>query len=361
MLVSHTCRVWLCAESVACVRARCRVVLVETSARVPTGAASCFHVWGCVQKELWPHQREAIAACALWHRRQRSRVLAQFPMGTGKTEVACRVALDFLAARPFGRVLICVSSLAILGQFHRRLSALTRLQIGIEQAQRHAGKERLVVASVSSLRGRLDKYPSQTLLILDEAHHANDDALATLETAKHFDHVLSLTASPWSDGVVEQLGSSERLFLAYSDAASKGMCAQYQILQWAQPSGPFGLVFCKSNAAAKAAAAALPGASWVGIDSGEVSTRLARWRTAQLSILCANRMLWEGFDEPRCAGVWLDRDTHSEIALVQMAGRALRAFPGKAARIYCRTPEQQLRLALAMLRLELPPGVSPRR
>ena len=65
-------------------------------------------------------------------------------------------------------------------------------------------------------------------------------------------------------------------------------------------------------------------------------------------------MLWEGFDEPRCSAVWLDRDTTSDIALVQMAGRALRYLPGKVARIYTRTMEQRLRLAAALLRLDLP-------
>ena len=65
-------------------------------------------------------------------------------------------------------------------------------------------------------------------------------------------------------------------------------------------------------------------------------------------------MPWEGFDEPRCATAWIGRDTESEIALVQMAGRALRHLPGKTARIYTRTPEQRLRLAAALLRLDLP-------
>jgi superfamily II DNA or RNA helicase len=52
--------------------------------------------------------------------------------------------------------------------------------------------------------------------------------------------------------------------------------------------------------------------------------------------------------------VWIDRDTESEIALVQMAGRALRYQAGKVARIYTRSSEQRLRLAAALLRLDLP-------
>jgi len=308
---------------------------------------------------LWPHQHKALEACDRWHRHKRSRVLVQAPPGTGKTEVACRAALSYLAGRPFGRAVICVSSLAILGQFHRRMAALTRIPIGIEQAQREAGRERLVIASVASLRGRLSKYAANTLLVLDEAHHANEAAEVTQETAQHFDHVLSLTASPWSEGVLEELGRSERVTLRYSEALTSGLIAPYELKPWIEPVGPFGLVFCSSNQAAKKAAAELRGASWVGIDSGEVSTRIARWKTGQLGLLCANRMLWEGFDEPRCAAVWIDRDTESEIALVQMAGRALRYQAGKVARIYTRTAESRVRLAAAMLRLDLPCSSSP--
>lgn len=51
--------------------------------------------------------------------------------------------------------------------------------------------------------------------------------------------------------------------------------------------------------------------------------------------------------------VWISRDTESGIALVQMAGRALRYQPGKVARIYPRTPDARVRLAAAMLRLDL--------
>lgn len=302
---------------------------------------------------LWPHQRKALDACQRWHARPRSRVLVEAPPGTGKTEIACRTAIDWVRARPFGRAVICVSSLAILGQFHRRLAALTTTPIAIEQADRHAQTHRLVIASLASLRGRLDRYPSSTLLVLDEAHHANDDALATLQTADHFDHVLSLTASPWSEGALA-LGESERIKLCYSDAMQAGLCAPYELRDWEPPRGPFGLVFCPTNRAARLRAAELPRSTWVGIDSGEVSTRIARWRSAQVAILCANRMLWEGFDEPRCSAVWLDRDTTSDIALVQMAGRALRYLPGKVARIYTRTIEQRLRLMAALLRLDVP-------
>ena len=47
----------------------------------------------------------------------------------------------------------------------------------------------------------------------------------------------------------------------------------------------------------------------------------------------------EGFDETRCPHIWLDKDTDSQVTLVQGAGRALRDRPGKVARLHCVTAE----------------------
>ena len=54
-----------------------------------------------------------------------------------------------------------------------------------EQAQRAAGRERLVIASVASLRGRLSKYSANTLLVLDEAHHAGGAGIGTVKVPFH--------------------------------------------------------------------------------------------------------------------------------------------------------------------------------
>lgn len=63
-------------------------------------------------------------------------------------------------------------------------------------------------------------------------------------------------------------------------------------------------------------------------------------------------MRWRDWQQE---GVWqhlLDRDTNSDIALVQIAGRALRYLPGMVARIYTRTMEPRLRLAAALLQVD---------
>ena len=64
-----------------------------------------------------------------------------------------------------------------------------------------------------------------------------------------------------------------------------------------------------------------------------------------------NRMLLEGFDEKRCANVWIDKDLESQIMIVQMAGRAMRYTDGKVATIYCRTESMLERVRLSLDRL----------
>src|SRR5262249_37751533 len=118
-------------------------------------------------RRLWPHQLRALEVCRELHQGDRSRVLLQFPPGTGKTECAVLIALAWLALRPFGRVIIVVPTEPILLQFFRRLALATTIPIAVEKAERHApAGARLVVASQNSLWSRLHKYAEDTLLIV---------------------------------------------------------------------------------------------------------------------------------------------------------------------------------------------------
>lgn len=298
----------------------------------------------------WPHQAAAIAACEAAHAQPRSRVLVQFPTGAGKTEVAIAAAVRY-ARRPFGRVLLVLQSGPILEQFARRLATQTRLPIAIDKAERHAPYgARLVLASQNSLWDRLTRYDPKTLCIYDECHHANFDAAENLKIAQSFDHVVGLSASPWSRGCEAMFADAARFVLTLDQAQQAGVVAPLSLLPWDAPQGPHGLVFCGSNEGAEASAKKLPGASWVGVNSGDVAARIAAWRAGRHPVLFANRMLSEGFDEPACADVWISVESDSDIRLVQMAGRALRARPGKVARVRCRTPAIARLLRRALLR-----------
>ena len=307
--------------------------------------------------QLWPHQIEALQVCARAHTQRRSRVLVQVPPGTGKTEIAARVALSWVAARPFGRVVVCVSSAPVLEQFARRLRASTRLPIGIERAQLRApSSARLVVATQQSLWGRLAKYPRDTLLIYDECHHGNLDAPENLRLAQSFDHVLGLSATPWSPGCEKLFAESHRVTLPLFQAEQAQLIAPHQILPWTDPAGPLALVFLASNQACEERSRKTPRSTWIGVQVPELQrrARIQHWRAGAVPILYANRMLLEGFDEPRCPHIWLDKETDSQIMLVQMAGRALRYRPGKVARLYCATAEGEEQLRAALQRCNRP-------
>lgn len=105
---------------------------------------------------LWPHQAEAIEVCtSSSRRRHRSRTLVQFPTGTGKTEVAVQVAVDYVTSAPFRRCLIAVSSDSVLQQFYKRLCASTTLPIGRDKAGSHAGTTaKIIVGSRASTAAR---------------------------------------------------------------------------------------------------------------------------------------------------------------------------------------------------------------
>ena len=61
----------------------------------------------------------------------------------------------------------------------------------------------------------------------------------------------------------------------------------------------------------------------------ERKTILTAFREGEISYLCNNQLLTEGFDEPSIDGIILARPTRSHSLFMQMIGRGLRLFPKK--------------------------------
>ena len=310
-----------------------------------------------VSTMLWAHQASALALCRDRQKRDSSRVLVRLPPGTGKTEIGARAALQWVMGGPFRRALVSVPTGQILANFYQRLVNLTRLPVAIERAhQVDLLKSRIVVGSQPTLWSRLAKYADDTLCVIDECHHANIDAPENLRVLDRFRHVVGLSATPWSNGCESLFSAADTFAMTLDDAQRQGFVCEYQVLPWTEPSGPWGLVFCETNADCERRSAAHPGSSWIGVNvsPGLVSARVRAWKGRQLAVLYVNRMLLEGFDEKRCGQVWIAKECESDIMIVQMVGRSLRYAPGKRASIYCCSPTMVDRVQQALYRLNSP-------
>lgn len=306
---------------------------------------------------LWAHQASALDLCRERQRQDGSRVLIRLPPGTGKTEIGARAAIQWVMGGPFRRALISVPTAPILANFYRRLVNLTRLPVAIERAQQiDVLKSRIVVGSQPTLWSRLAKFGDETLCVLDECHHANFDAPENLRIIERFRHVVGLSATPWSNGCETLFSPADTFSMTLTDAQQSGFVCDYTVLPWTEPSGPWGLVFCETNAECERRSSSHPGSSWIGVNvaPGLISARIQAWKGRRLDVLYVNRMLLEGFDEKRCGNVWIARSCDSDIMIVQMVGRALRYVPGKCAAIYCSSPTMVDRVQQAMGRLNQP-------
>ncbi len=305
---------------------------------------------------LWEHQRQAIdLARDTLINSARGRLLVRIPPGTGKTEIAVRIAVEWVHSGNLRKCLVCVPNTRILGQFYSRLVALTPIRVGIEQAGRTAEPSaRIVLASQLSLIHRMSKYGQDVLCIIDEAHHSNFDAPKFLTVVRAFDRVLGLTATPWSSGCSTIFGDSQRFFLSLADAQRLQLACELDVLPWDEPHGPFGLVFCESNRECQQQSERTLSSDWIGVNRTDALNLSAvmRWQSMRIGLLFVNRMLLEGFDSKPCARIWINRSTYSDILLSQMCGRALRYQTNKRASIYCMSDAVMGRVTSALKRLD---------
>ena len=127
--------------------------------------------------------------------------LIQAPPATGKSFVGYAVAARWLTASHLHRVFWAAPSIALCEQAHgsawRYMS--TRAFICRASTTAPRGARFVVTTHQSALRFLAAAQPTD-LLIFDEAHHANQQALANYATCARHSQCLGLSASPWSLG-----------------------------------------------------------------------------------------------------------------------------------------------------------------
>lgn len=324
--------------------------------------------------QLRQYQSQGIHDIRQAFRRAR-RVLGVFPTGAGKTTIIGSIVHDALAKGK--RVIVMAHREELITQISDRLALFGIRSAVIKAGYSEDPSNRVQVASVQSLAGRMDRHHAPDLLIVDEAHHSLAQTYVDILNAWPATRVLGLTATPWRlDGrglgevygalvmgpTVGQLIAEGHLVRArvlgstrgidWSAVASRAGDFDVAALEKAvERSGldgdavrdfarvfPFegtAVAFCVSVAHARRvaeafSAAGIPAAVLTGSDKDAHRKKiLADLATGKIRVLCSVDVISEGFDLPAISAVILLRPTKSLSLFLQQVGRALRPAEGK--------------------------------
>jgi len=338
---------------------------------------------------LRDYQREAVGAVRQAWAEGVRRPAIVLPTGAGKTVVFAHIGAIMYERGV--RSLILAHRDELIEQAAAKVRAVAPgLRVGIVKAERREIRGRdIVVASVQSLarQARRDEVAAAglRLVIVDEAHHAVADTyMAVLRDLGCFE--TDPLAGAYALGVTATLGRTDKVALgqvwervvfkrdivtlirqgylvnakgvrvrvegldlskvarsrgdyrdgalseAMHDALAPAAVARAYVEHAKDRSG---VLFAPTVAMAYEMAEALraEGISAVGLD-GTMATAdrralLAQHARGDVQVICNCMVLTEGWDAPWCSAVVIARPTSSAPLFVQMAGRALRPYPGK--------------------------------
>lgn len=328
---------------------------------------------------LRDYQRACVDAIVSNARNGVRRQLAVLATGAGKTAIFSHLPRA-LAAR---RSLFLEHREELVRHTEATLAKVNPgVPIGTEMAERRAGDEPLVVASIQSLVARLDRYPagSVDLCVVDEAHHAIArsysrviDGLGLMNGAGV---LVGFTATAGrSDGVglgrvFEKIVYSKSLkemidagwlvdvegYRVTTDANLQGVkttAGDYATGQlsravntearnalvvdaWERVArGQKTLAFAVDvqHAADLAAAFRARGYRTESVDGSMAKAKrreiIKKFSAGKLDVLANCALLTEGFDVPNIGAVLMARPTKSRGLYTQMLGRGTRTAPGK--------------------------------
>ena len=314
--------------------------------------------------KLRKYQAEAVEGVRNLFRQKNKRCLLVLPTGAGKT-----IVFNHVAGIAKGNVLILVHRIELLQQTVDKYGG----EIGVIVSGKPTPNNRVIVGMVSTVVNRLAEMPPPSLIIIDEAHHAN--ATTYTRITSHFNcHVLGVTATPCrADGSglrksfdamfvgpsinqLVELGhlSPPRVF-APSEIDTRAIKItvgdfdkkqSVELMEKPQIVGDIisnyktigkeqtAVVFCISVAHAKNMAEKFREAGYTAesIDGNtpkDERKKILAELGKSLNVLCSCDIISEGFDVPDIAVAILLRPTQSRSLYIQQVGRALRKAEGK--------------------------------
>jgi DNA repair protein RadD len=150
---------------------------------------------------LRPYQTRTIEETRVLISHGTKLIVVVAPTGAGKTVMAADIIQS--AERKGTRTLFLAHRKELIDQCHEKLSRFG-VNAGVIMAKdpRRDDFLKSQVASVQTLRNRMDRLPSAGLVVVDECHHST--AQTYVELIKHYraqgSVVLGLTATPWPAG-----------------------------------------------------------------------------------------------------------------------------------------------------------------
>jgi DNA repair protein RadD len=142
---------------------------------------------------LYPHQQDMISGlvAAL---KNHNRVLLQGPTGVGKTVMAAWIATNILGRG--GRVWLVCHRNELLDQTSGTFNAFDIKHGLIASGKKYNGYFRCHIASVETLKNRLDQIEPPNVVVWDEAHHLGAKGWAMVQDALPDAKHIGLSATP---------------------------------------------------------------------------------------------------------------------------------------------------------------------
>ena len=313
------------------------------------------------------------------------------PTGAGKTVIFSHLAREILKDRKGGNVLILVHREELATQTVAKLHAIApHLSVGVVKAERDEVDADVIVGSVQTLRksARLERLPKITAVIVDECHHATADSYVKIlryvgcMDVESGTPAVGFTATMGRDDAktakvglgdiwqkiifsmdildmipdgylvdprgimvtIDGMSLAEAKIVKgdFSESSLSDLLldadAQHTVAQaYAEHAKDRkGLLFAPTVKAAHAFADAFNAAGiTTEVVHGSMSADdrrfvLKRFASGETQVLSNCMVLTEGFDQPDASAVVIARPTRSASLYVQMVGRVLRPFPGKA-------------------------------
>jgi superfamily II DNA or RNA helicase len=293
------------------------------------------------------------------------RTLLVLPTGGGKT-----VIFNHIASKANGRVLILVHRVELLRQTVDKYGG----EIGTIEAGQPTPSTRVIVGMVQTVVNRLSEIEPPSIIIIDEAHHANATTWQRIVN-NWSSYVIGVTATPCradGSGLSETfedmiIGSTMTELILQGYLVQPRCFAPTQIdtsqirIQMGdfhrgdmldvinKPSitgdvvsnyrtfadGKTAVVFCISvqhaiDVAEVFTAQGYPAAAIYGDMDKAERDRIVSELGKSVQVLCSCDLISEGFDVPNISAAILLRPTQSKGLYLQQVGRALRPSDGKS-------------------------------